>query len=390
MTLELKLIGKKGNGMVCLVEKDAPPIYQLIPDETDDGVFALDDELVHSVVLDNLYTEGRKRKRLNLPYRRRGRNIEVLVKEPYHVEGFDADFHVVTFKGAGAKSGDDADEKRYVIDPLTWRGGTQVNQHGRIWGSLDKGFAVGEAEEKALSSRNIFHTPYVAQNKLSERVQNEVYKMAGRKQPNVQYWSSNFMMVEREKQSGDPDLWQVARLSMTNIRYEEFAYLIDKEQFAELSLEAGWTLERWINHLATVNGQLVKQALKLASKGKFLAFDPGSGFSDNTYITGEITDLEQVVIKDYEKNDKNEYSVGGEIPVWPTVMMTQNADVLSKLSDIFTKDRDSYLTSYLEKLSEVSGYEFEKNGCEIYPFVFQYLRYRRQQFEKAKERKVRV
>ncbi len=64
--LELKLIGKKGNGMVCLVEKDAPPIYQLAPDKTDDGVFSLDDSLVHSIVLDGLYTRGIKKKKLTL------------------------------------------------------------------------------------------------------------------------------------------------------------------------------------------------------------------------------------------------------------------------------------------------------------------------------------
>ena len=372
MTLELKLIGKKGNGMVCLVEKDAPPIYQLTPDETDDGVFELDDDLVHSVVLDNLYTEGRKRRRLNLPYRRRGRNIEVLVREPYSVEGLN--FHAVTFKGAGAKPYDKwYDKGKYVIDPLSWRGGGNIAQFKRLWGGLDEGFAVGEAENKILSDRNIFHTPYVAQNKIPKKVQDEIYFKA-----NLMVWGSSLdgIIHRSEKQDSDPDLHQIVRLSMTNIRHNEFDSFSGNEvkEFAELSLKAGWTLKKLVEHLGKVDGELTRECLKLARSGKFLNFHL-SDFHDNTYITGEITDLEQVEIKNYH-SDSERY-------VWPIEAMYDSVKVLRRTAEALNKNVNSIVTSYFKKVSEISGYYFSENTVE-------YDGYRVSQLEKFRKRKQKV
>ena len=333
--------------MVCLVEKDAPPIYQLKPDETSDGVFELDDDLVHSVVLDDLYTKGTRRRQIKLPYRRKGRNIEVLVREPYHVREFDGiNFHAVTFKGAGAIPLD-SKSKLQIIDPLTGRGGTQILQHKRIWGGLDEGFAVGEAEEKILSSRGIFHTPYIAQNQIPEIVQEEIYREAS---PIKIYSTLNPEKPQvREKQDSDPDLYQIVRLSMTNIRHSDFNEF-DTDQlknFAQLSLRAGWTLEKWVEHLSTVNGKLVKEGLKLARKGKFLQFVPLSEFDENTYITGEITDLEQVTLEDCVWQDS-----------WASKMMEQSINVLQNLSKELKEDFNSVLSSYIKKISKISGYTF--------------------------------
>ncbi len=367
MTLELKLIGKKGNGMVCLVEKDAPPIYQLRTDKTDDGVFSLDDELVHSVVLDGLYTEGARKKRLNLPYRRRGRNIEVLVKQPYHVEDFDGvNFHAVTFKGAGARPRDSTGERRYVIDPFTWRD-DGIRQFGRMFGTVfeDKRDLVLEAKNKLLASRNVFHTPYVAQNKIPEEVSDEIYKVA--KEMN-RYTPSIIT-----KKQDNPHLYQIVRFSMTNIRAEEFWDFSDSdfELFAKLSLDAGWTLERWAEYLGTVAGKLTKVNLRLAAQRKFLQFSDAN-FHDNLFITGEITDLEQVVIDNYD--------IASEYILWPSEMMSFHCDFIKKLS--FALKEEDYLGVYFRKVSETSGYEFNSNQYDK-----KYLKYRGEKLTKSCGRK---
>lgn len=367
--LELKLMGKKGNGMVCLVEKDAPPIYQLTPDKTDNGVFKLDDKLVHSIVLDNLYTEGRKRKRLNLPYRRRGRNIEVMVKEPYHVKEFDGlDFHVVTFKGAGAETVLNG----HIIDPFRWH--SWIQQFDRIWGSVDKSDAVDEAENKILSRRDIFHTPYVAQNRIPDKVQDKIYYEA-----NPIVWGStlDLKLQTTKRRDSDPDLYQIVRLSMTNIRHKEFYSFSGNEvkNFAELSLKAGWTLEKWVAHLGKVDGKLTKECLKLARQGKFLNFYK-SDFHDNTYITGEITDLEQVEIQKYSE-------FGRDIYAWPIEAMHDSVNVLRRIAEALDENIGAVIDAYFKKVSETSGHCFSRNAVE-------YDDYREVQLEKFRSRKQKV
>ncbi len=324
----------KIEGVICVADQYRPPIYRIRANRTDDGVFELDDSLVRSVVLDGLYTQipGLKKERLDIEYRRKGRNIELLLNDPFFVKEFPGlPFHVLTFKGAGARS---KINPRCVIDPLNWPS-KYVIKHKRIWGGLDEGFAVGEAENEILSSRNIFHTPYVAQNKIPEIIQREIYKQSG-----------------REKRSSDANLYQIVRLSMTNIRHSDFNTFNDEKvkDIAEQFLNVGWTLERWIEHLGKFDGKLTKECLKLAEKGKFLDFRPKSEFSDNTYITGEITDLEQVVIGKFDECKEHH--------IWPVEVMFQSRSLISKISHALGEYSNSVPKHYFEKVSETSGYEF--------------------------------
>lgn len=339
MGKELKLIeGKNGKGSVVLVNPSGGPIFRLKPNETFGGVYALDEGLVHSVVLDDLYTrKDKEREALPNCYRRRGRSIELVIPKAYAVDGFeDIPFYVVSFKGAGAIP-EDGSSAEYIIDPVNWRsnGFAAVGQFGRNWGGLDGRFARGEAENDTLSSVGIFHTPYVAQNKIPLNIQEEIYRKNG-----------------RERKPSDKDLYQIVRLSMTNIRYDDFCRFSDAEKklFVELSWQAGWTPEEWAKHLGLIDGKLVAESLKLERERRFFNFVPKGLMDDNRYISGEITDLEQVTISRYGE-ESNFWP-------WPMAVMCQSKAFLKRVAQDLGKNPQQSIDLYFEMISEVTGFRF--------------------------------
>ncbi len=357
----LKLVkAKESMGMVVLVDKKPRPLYRMGSSVTDDGVFKLDDRLVHSVVFDDFYTKGVDKEQVRLLSRRRGRNVELILSEPFFVKGFSRiPFYVLTFKGAGAKIYEESETSPFIINPLEWPS-DDIIECGRIWGGLDKEFASGEAENSIFSDRNVFHTPYVAQNQVPIEVQRQIYERSG-----------------RVKKEDDPNLHQIARLSMTNIRFNDFC-LFNKDEvkyFAQLALQAGWTLEKLAKHLGKVDGRLVSEALKLNAKRQFFNFHPRGILSDNRYVTGEITDLEQAVISKY----------GEQLDCWPWSIdvMCQSKRVLKNLAESLEESYKDVHELYFNIVSEVTGFRFTQgqNGGENdenQNHYSEYLKYRAQ------------
>ncbi len=344
MSIKLKIGGSKSSkGIVVLIDDDPDVLYKVEVENSHHANFRHESNLVHSVILDEHYTKSLdiQKQRLNLDSRRRGRNIEVILDTPLFIDDFkDMPFYVVTFKGAGAIPEDGSSEK-YVIDPLNWRTESDfpLAQFGRIWGGVDLGFAMGEAKNNILSERNIFHTPYVALNQIPSKIQDNIYQSSGRK-----------------RKDNDSDLYQIVRLSMTNIRYEDFCEFNDNEikQFAEHSVNAGWTLDKWAYHLGSVDGVLVLESLKLSAEGRFVHFFPKGILRDNRFISGEITDLEQVTI--------GRYGERMEIGPWPISIMRQSKDFLKKTAMALKTDPIKTIDKYFEIISDISGHTFTGGG----------------------------
>ena len=218
---------------------------------------------------------------------------------------------------------------------------------------------MGEARNDILSSRGVFHTPYVALNQIPPNIQDIIYRKAG-----------------GERETDDPDLYQVVRSSMTNIRYDDFCQFdgSELELFARLSVQAGWTPEAWAQHLGRVDGKLVSESLQLEGLNCFFDFTPKGLMYDNRYISGEITDLEQVEISRY--GERMNYWP------WPIDVMCQSKDVLIKISQSLGISPDDIVDLYFDGVSKMSGYDFTggHQGDEDEPMnqnhVREYLQYR--------------
>ncbi len=366
MSTKLHLIeNDQGKGSVVLIDTSSKPIYALNAERTSSGVYQLDDALTSSIILDGFYTKRLSREELTLPYRRRGRNIEVIAPKIYTLPSFkDISFSVVTFKGTGALP-EFIPEKKYVIDPLFWRSET-LNSCGRIWGGIDKERACYEAQNKVLSLRGIFHTPYVAQNKIPTTIQNRIYTHS-------RFWT------KKEKEI-IVDLYQIVRLSMTNIRYDEFMAFDKKTlaQFANFFTQSGWTVDAWARHLGTVDAVVVKESLRLEKKKKFLNFTPKGIMDDNRFISGEITDLEQVAVSSYA-TERNYWP-------WPLAIMGQSKDVINRIAQRLNQSAQEYIEIYFNTLSEKSCFLFTAGQKDNHPLsqnhVSEYLKYQSQMHRK--------
>ncbi|MBI2140714.1 hypothetical protein HYU14_07365 [Candidatus Woesearchaeota archaeon] len=323
-------------------------IYALEPGEHQAGLYELDHWLHKKIVLGKKYSEGGKSKQVWNPSRRRGRTIDILLKQPVSVKGIpDISWSVMSFKGAGAmpvpkghnpmKHGTLKGE--YLIDPFQWHD-SRIKPYGRFFGAVRFCKARHEAMYSRFKELGIPHTPYVAINQFPDRMEREIY--CGKP------------ALDREP------LFQIVRLSQTNIRfYDSYfgmqprTYDSDKVFLAQL-INGGFEMEKLIHQLGVADGKTLRGALVLEGQNRFMKISNRICTSDDRFITGEFTDFEGW--EEYSQ-EENEYAINYFLSA-----IEDSLRFLKRFS-IHEGSREGHIArEYCQLLSSSSGYDIEAKG----------------------------
>jgi hypothetical protein len=275
------------NGKGTVVQSNELKVERLKCRESYDAAYhANGNDLIRSILIDKIYVpEGLESETFRFNGIREGRTIDVILDEPITCPDLpDKYFHVVTFKGTGARLlGRNGD---YRIHPTKWLD-DNLMRFNRIWGSMNEEHAFSEAMNPCFTENNIFHTPYIAVNLLPEEIENKIYQQAN------------------EKRNNQLRLCQVVRLSQTNMRLANQSGHsdCDSNTFKKACETVGFTGEYLCDLFAREDAKICIAEKELRRLGmSFLNF---GDISQNRFITGELTDLEQCNIGPFDKLARN-------------------------------------------------------------------------------------